>query len=103
MIAEKYESSSIDVILSGLTTPHNHNDELLKESLRVLKPKGVLVLHEPLDKGDETNFSTQIAKVKLNGFLLQNEEPKAITSADGKHICKVVVEKPHYEVNYTFN
>lgn len=99
MIPEKHDSSSVDVILSGFTTPYNHSDEVLKELLRVLKPKGVLVAHEPLDKTNETDFSSQIAKVKLNGFLVQDKEPKATASADGKNVCEIVAEKPYYEVS----
>ncbi|OXU29259.1 hypothetical protein TSAR_007504 [Trichomalopsis sarcophagae] len=95
---QKYDSSSVDVVLSGFTTPFNHSDDLLKELLRVLKPKGVFVAHEPLDKTNETDFSSQKAKVKLTGFLLQDKEPRAITSVDGKNVCEIVAEKPYYEI-----
>ena len=97
MILGKYDSSSADVVLSGFTKSYMHNDDLLKESLRILKPKGILVIHEAVEKSKESDFSSQVSKLKLNGFL-QNKEPKAVTSDDGSMSCEIVAEKPSYEV-----
>lgn len=91
MVSEKYASSTADVVLSGFTEPYTMSDELLQESLRVLKPKGILAIREPFVKSNSS--SSHGVKIQLNGFLLQTEELE-----EDKSICRVVAEKPSYEV-----
>ncbi|XP_058799322.1 anamorsin homolog [Phymastichus coffea] len=95
---KKYESSSVDVILSGFTTAFIQNDSILKEFLKILKPKGILVIREPV-KDKQLDFSDQIAKLKLGGFLL-NSQPKLVILNDNndKPTCEIIAEKPPYEV-----
>lgn len=64
-----------------------------------MKPKGILVIHEPVENSQQTDFSSQVAKVKLGGFLLKNQEPTLFTLND-KSVCEIVAEKPPYEVSY---
>jgi len=90
--SRKYDSSSVDVVLSGYTSSFVHSDDLLKELSRILKPKGVLAIRESIDK--EGDFSNQLAKIKLNGFLLKEKEPRVV----GEKACEIIAEKPNYEI-----
>ncbi|XP_014209033.1 anamorsin homolog [Copidosoma floridanum] len=88
----KFDSSSMDIILSGYTSSYVHSEDLLKESFRILKPEGILAMRELSDsKGD---FNNQILKVMLQGFLLQEKEPKAVEPQS----YEIIAEKPDYEI-----
>ena len=96
LILGNLDSSSFNVIISKFTSNCTQEDDLLKEFLRILKPKGLLVIQESINN-DKTSNST-IAKLKLNGFLVKSEQAKILLLEDGQKRSELIAEKPSYEV-----
>ncbi|XP_033231015.1 anamorsin homolog isoform X2 [Belonocnema kinseyi] len=94
-----HSPSSIDVIISGFGNVFVLNNEALKKSLQILKPKGVIVLRESIKELKKTNID-QISKLKLNGFRLKTSESEHDKMGDEGEtdVCVVVAEKPSYEI-----
>ncbi|XP_015610353.1 anamorsin homolog [Cephus cinctus] len=88
------DTSSIDVIYSGFEQAFVHDDLLLAEFLRILKPGGKVLIREPVQgtHTEEKNSPVTLAsKLKLNGFLVKD----TITN-DNVH--EIVAEKPFFEI-----
>jgi len=118
LILSEHKQSSFDVILSGVV-PQSlvvHSDELLAEFLRILKPKGILVIHEPTIVSGEHPIlkmpSKLILSLKVNGFL-NIDDHKSETKFDESieqqvkedynlstdfYILEVVCNKPEFEI-----
>ena len=79
-----YSLSTFDYILSNILTPENsiHNGQLLSTYLKLLKPKGQLILQET--PNDSTNLESEL---KINGFINTKTTESLIVS-----------EKPNFEV-----
>jgi len=111
-------TSSFDVIISGLVQPQAciHSNETLSELVRVLKPKGSLILYEPVvpvarEGGVLRTPEKLVSTMKING-LVSLFEPNVVPLPDDylrdiqdvlktKEAVKVVqvkCEKPNFEV-----
>ncbi|XP_011500386.1 PREDICTED: anamorsin homolog [Ceratosolen solmsi marchali] len=93
-----YDSSSVDVILSRYEISYVRNDDVLKEALRILKTDGYLVIHEKLNKNNDTSLSYQITNLIINGFAVVDGKAKSITLDNGRSVYELVAVKPSYEI-----
>ncbi|KAJ8669130.1 hypothetical protein QAD02_000389 [Eretmocerus hayati] len=90
-----HPSSSVDVVFVGFSKPRvNIANDILDEALRILKPQGTVVAHEPVDEKD---LRRHVLKLKLSGFLIEGDESKLIKLDNGLSICETVGRKPNYE------
>ncbi|KAK9502883.1 hypothetical protein O3M35_011570 [Rhynocoris fuscipes] len=108
-----HASSSFDVVLSGILSPHDviHDSKLLDIILNVVKPNGRVFIKELVKRNDgnlrsEENF---LSELKLSGLLnitgkevlLSDEEKKEISDKIG-HTNFTLLEyeglKPNFEI-----
>uniref|UniRef100_T1J532 Anamorsin homolog n=1 Tax=Strigamia maritima TaxID=126957 RepID=T1J532_STRMM len=118
LVMSNHKQSTFDVILSGVV-PQSiviHNDELLVEYLRILKPNGLLVLHEPvLESGEHpiVKVSSQVTcSLKLSGFLniddhkyestidttVQQQMKEDYNIITDFHMLEIICNKPNFEI-----
>ncbi|KYN02912.1 PREDICTED: anamorsin homolog [Cyphomyrmex costatus] len=110
---ESHNASTFDVIIAIFKQPCMDED-FLTETLRILKPDGLLVIYEPLsaDRKPDTvlTYPERISKLKLSGFKVKDTEQKKLnTDPESKNlllkvynnietVCKISANKPAFEV-----
>lgn len=86
--------------------------------MKILKPDGSLVIYEPLpaEKKSDTQltYSERISRLKLSGFLVKNIERQSLDKDlknenlllevynNAEDICKVLANKPPFEVSVLY-
>ncbi|CAH0390930.1 unnamed protein product [Bemisia tabaci] len=114
----QHGSSSFDVIFSGILSPpsFNHDDLVLAEILRIIKPNGRLILREPVvetaDGNGKVLTSEQFrSKLLISGFS-NISEPKTLNLEDAEisaikksfntekniSVMEIICQKPNFEV-----
>lgn len=112
-----HHPSTFDIILSGVIpqSPIVHDSELLTEIIRLLKPSGNLVLHEPTSKQEETLLLKTVEKLtstlKICGFVkISNGTKVELTSSviqdiqralkleTNLQLTEIVCSKPEFEL-----
>lgn len=108
-----HNASSFNIIICIFKQPCANDSELLKESLRILKPEGSVVIIEPLtlEKTEgKVNFSDRIFRLLLNGFILKSKESEdlkinfktkellsKVYNNTTEQIYEIIAKKPSYE------
>lgn len=88
LLMANYSQSSFDCILSNMLTNIQHTGTLLNEYLKLLKPKGVLILWDSSAKLE--------SELKLNGFT--NVRASNEFTSSNSNIISFYSEKPNFEV-----
>ncbi|XP_011676401.1 anamorsin homolog isoform X2 [Strongylocentrotus purpuratus] len=114
-----HAASSFDVALVGAIKPSSQTNsfETLAEIARILKPKGQLLLREPVTESENGNGIRTAAKLgsalKLSGFINVNQnavedaelasiaQSRNMTEVDGLRMVEVSCSKPDFEVGST--
>ncbi|XP_041454747.1 anamorsin homolog [Lytechinus variegatus] len=114
-----HPASSFDVALLGAIKPstQTHSFETLAEIARILKPKGQLLLREPVSESENGVGIRTPAKLgsalKLSGFVdinqnvVEDSDPSSIaqsrnmTEINGLKMVEVSCNKPDFEVGST--
>lgn len=102
-------SSSYDAIISIFKQLCPNLEVLLKESLRMLKPGGILIIYESLQEKENAQsvYDKRVSNLKLTGFKVKGQE--SFDTKQSKdlllniynnidNICEVVAEKPSFEI-----
>lgn len=90
----------------------------MTEALKILKPSGSLIIYEPLpaEKKSDTQltYAERISTLKLSGFLVKNIERQSLDKDlenenlllevynNAEDICKVLANKPSFEVSVLY-
>lgn len=98
-------ASALDIIISFVSDPSVHSSEFLAQALQALKPKGKLVLHEPLQGRSFTASEDLSSRLMLTGF----SDTKIASSGDmievlatffasANLVTQIITFKPEWEV-----
>jgi anamorsin len=88
LLLANYSQSSFDCILSNMLTTIQHTTIILNEYLKLLKPKGSLILWD-----SSANLESEL---KLNGFA--NVKASTEFSLPNSNLISFYSEKPNFEV-----
>ncbi|XP_055339798.1 anamorsin homolog [Paramacrobiotus metropolitanus] len=112
-----YSSSSFDVVISGVLPPWTfvHDDQILPEILRIVRPEGRFVFQEVVVPINTPDFPIKTegwlkSHMKINGFIADFSDVALSASyMDNLHtvlkiptslplkVCQGIVKKPSYE------
>ncbi|KAL2711501.1 anamorsin [Vespula squamosa] len=109
---KNYSGSSIDVILFVLKQSSLDDNEILVESLKLLKQNGKLVIYESLllEKELESSltFKERLSRLKLAGFLINDTNPRKVNKETEELLSKIfenvpstyeiIAQKPSFEI-----
>lgn len=104
-------SSSYDAIISIFKQLCPNLEILLEESLRMLKPGGILIIYESFQENPQSVYNKRVSNLKLTGFKVKEQESFDTKQLKGlllniynniDNICEVVAEKPSFEVSDTY-
>lgn len=106
-------SSSYDAIISIFKQLCPNLEILLEESLRMLKPGGILLIYESFQEKENTKsvYDKRVSNLKLTGFKVKEQESFGTKQLKDlllniynniDNICEVVAEKPSFEVSNTY-
>jgi ubiquinone/menaquinone biosynthesis C-methylase UbiE len=112
-----HPTSSFDVVLSGVIFPQsiNHTTELLGEFLRLVKPKGRIILQEatvPSANGTHLRTVEKLQSILKISGLINIQEARLISLTDVEiqtlkdllnttvnvNVVEIHCQKPNYEV-----
>jgi len=85
------DGSSVDVVISHTSEPAIHTSDVLSTIISKLKPKGSLVLYEPLQGRNFSASEDLASRLLLSGFI----DTKISSSGDNLEILSL---KPEWEV-----
>ncbi|KAK9295185.1 hypothetical protein QLX08_010429 [Tetragonisca angustula] len=102
-------SSSYDAIISIFKQLCPNLEILLEESLRMLKPGGILIIYELFQEKENAQsvYDKRVSNLKLTGFKVKEQESFDTKQLKGlllniyndiDNICEVVAEKPSFEI-----
>lgn len=108
-----FKASAFDAIIFVLSQSQFDNDELLLETLKILKPSGKVVIYEPLEiekKAESLTCKERLSKLKLSGFKLNDADSKPLNTnvamkallskvyQNTENIYETVAAKPSFEI-----
>lgn len=103
-VTKAASASSMDAIVCVFGQSRMDEDKVLSNCSSVLKPKGLLLIYEPLSESGVTTVE-RLSGLKLNGF--QDRESNSLPSTNptfqllskvvGENICQSIARKPSFE------
>ncbi|KOC64647.1 Anamorsin like protein [Habropoda laboriosa] len=99
-------SSSYDAIISIFKRSCPNPRILLEECLRMLKPRGTLIIYELFQQKENAHsvYDERVSSLKLAGFKIKTQDIKQLKNlllnvySNIDNICEIIAEKPSFEI-----